>query len=180
LWNKIFDQYSFKKFQITSKVPKLHECESKKTTLLQTWVCRAGLQRFANVLFCGRGFFFLCAGEKKQNKFPRTAPPYQRSTNPINPFFAIISIFFQRINVSSWWWFSHTCLQRFEYEAAGIFKASSVSPVSAFNYRQVVSAFNSLLCLVKVLKLKITAVSPLTYIYCCAASLDHALFILKF
>ena len=40
-----------------------------KTTLLQTLVCRAGLQRFANVLFCGRDFF-LCAGEKKQNKFP--------------------------------------------------------------------------------------------------------------
>jgi hypothetical protein len=38
---------------------------------LQTLDCRAGLQRFANVLFCvvGFSFFFVC-WEKKQNKFP--------------------------------------------------------------------------------------------------------------
>jgi hypothetical protein len=48
-----------------------------KKTLFQTLVCRAGMQRFANVLFCGLGFFCLCVRKKKQNKFPQTAPTCQ-------------------------------------------------------------------------------------------------------
>ena len=80
----------------------------QKTTLLQALVvCR--LVRYENVLFCGRGFLVLCAGRRK-NKInsPQTAPPFQRSTNPINPFFVIISIKFQCVVPVS-----YTCLQRY-------------------------------------------------------------------
>ncbi len=76
---------------------------AKKTTLLQTLVCRAGLQRFANVLFCGRGFLFLClGGEKKQNKFPSNCTSLSTEHQSSQSVFVIISIFFYRINVSSW------------------------------------------------------------------------------
>jgi hypothetical protein len=78
-------------------------------TLWQSFGIRVGfpmnrdkLWGFANVCNVDGVSFFLRGGEKKQNKFPRTAPPYQRSTNPINPFFLIISIYLYRINVSSW------------------------------------------------------------------------------
>ncbi len=64
----------------------------QKTTLLQTLVCRVGLLRFANVLFCGWGFICLCAGgEKNKINSSQTAPPYHWSTIPVNPFFVIIS-----------------------------------------------------------------------------------------
>ena len=57
-----------------------------------------------DVLFCGRGFlFFFAGGRKNKINSPQIAPPYQRSTNPVNPFFVIISILIYRINVSSWW-----------------------------------------------------------------------------
>jgi hypothetical protein len=36
----------------------------QKATLLQTLVCRAGMQRFANVLFVA-GFLYSCAGGEK-------------------------------------------------------------------------------------------------------------------
>jgi len=71
----------------------IHLCVGKETALLQILACGAGLQRFANVLFCGWGFLFLCVRGEKINS-PQTAPPYQRSTNPVNPFFVIISIHF--------------------------------------------------------------------------------------
>jgi len=67
------------------------------------------LQRFANVLFCGRGFFFLCVGGKKQNKFPRTAPPYQRKTRLINPclllfqFLYLVLMYLRSVQ--------HTCIE---------------------------------------------------------------------
>jgi len=62
-----------------------------KTTFLQILVCRDVLQRFANVLFCAVWFLCLNAGGEKQNKFPRTAPTYQRSVNPVKKFYIIIS-----------------------------------------------------------------------------------------
>jgi hypothetical protein len=64
--------------------------------------------------FVGGVSSFFARGEKKQNKFPRNAPPYQRRTKLINPFFVIISIKFQCV-VSVF----YTCLQRFGYGNVG-------------------------------------------------------------
>jgi len=71
-------------------------CESK-TALLQTLACRAGLQRFVNVLFCGVGLFVFAWGRKTN----QNALLCQRNTNPVNPFIVIISIFSYRFNVLS-------------------------------------------------------------------------------
>ncbi|MGF7141497.1 hypothetical protein [Roseimarinus sediminis] len=65
---------------------------------LQGW-----LTAICKCVFLGAGVsFFYVREKKKQNKSQQTAPPYERSTIIINPFFVIISIFFYRINVSSW------------------------------------------------------------------------------
>jgi hypothetical protein len=57
------------------------------------------------------GFLLSLRGGGRKNKInsPQTAPPYQRSTNPVNPFYVIISIFIYRINVSSWWFSTLSC-----------------------------------------------------------------------
>lgn len=79
----------------------------EKTALLQTLDCglASGVCKCA-VLWAGF-LFSLCGGRKNKINFPQTAPPYQRSTNPVNPFFENISIKFQCV-VSV----SYTCLQR--------------------------------------------------------------------
>jgi hypothetical protein len=60
--------------------------------------------------FVDRVFSFFARGRKNKINSPQTAPPYQRSTNPVNPFFVIILIFIYRINVSICVF--HTCIQR--------------------------------------------------------------------
>lgn len=78
----------------------------EKTALLQTLDCglASGVCKCA-VLWAGF-LFSLCGGRKNKINFPQTAPPYQRSTNPVNPFFENISIKFQCV-VSV----SYTCLR---------------------------------------------------------------------
>ena len=41
-------------------------------------------------------FILISSGASAKNKInsPKTAPPYQRSTNPVNPFFVIFPIFY--------------------------------------------------------------------------------------
>ena len=74
----------------------------KKQLFCKLWFAElacSGLQMYCFV----EGFtLFFFMGEKNKINSPQTAPPYQRSTNPVNPFYVIISIFFYRINVSSW------------------------------------------------------------------------------
>ena len=67
----------------------------EKTALLPTLDCglASGVCKCA-VLWAGF-LFSLCGGRKNKINSPQTAPPYQRSTNPVNPFFVIISIKFQ-------------------------------------------------------------------------------------
>ena len=47
-------------------------------------------------------FILISSGASAKNKInsPKTAPPYQRSTNPVNPFFVIFPIFLYSFNVS--------------------------------------------------------------------------------
>ncbi|MCB0749801.1 MAG: hypothetical protein KDC90_20270, partial [Ignavibacteriae bacterium] len=70
----------------------------KKTTLLQTLDCRAGLQRFANVLFCAVGFLLsLWGGEKKQNKLPSICTDLFTKHQINKFFFLLINLLFQSI-----------------------------------------------------------------------------------
>jgi len=57
------------------------------------------------VMWLGVSFVF-ARGEKKQNKFPSNCTAYPLSTNPINPFYVIISFLLYHINVS-WFGFLH-------------------------------------------------------------------------
>ena len=67
-------------------------CVGKETALLQTLVYG---------LACAVGFIlFLREGRKNKINSPQTAPPFQQSSNPINPYFVIVLIFLNRINLS--------------------------------------------------------------------------------
>jgi len=99
----------------------------QKNNSFANFGCSVGLQRFANVLFCGLGFFVFVRGEKKQNRFPRTAPTYLRSTKPINPFFVINSILFYCVNVSSWW-FCTLAYNGLQYGVGGVFETRLYPP----------------------------------------------------
>jgi hypothetical protein len=65
---------------------------------LQTLDCRAGLQRFANVLFCAVGFLLsLRGGEKKQNKLPSICTDLFTKHQINKFFFLLINLLFQSI-----------------------------------------------------------------------------------
>ncbi|MDD4209656.1 MAG: hypothetical protein PHI52_04885 [Bacteroidales bacterium] len=126
-----------------------HWCVGKKNSSFANfdlWVGSWGLQMCCFVRW-----------EKKQNKFPRTAPTYQRSTKPINPFFVIISIFLYRINVSSFD-FVYTCIQR-----ASICKVGDCG-------RQ---TYQTNTILKWATTVEFTTVSPILYIHCWQLGFIH-------
>jgi hypothetical protein len=69
-------------------------------TLWQSLGLSVGSWGFANVCNVGGILFFCAGGRKNKINSLQTAPPYQRSTKPLNSLFVIIPIFLTRVNVS--------------------------------------------------------------------------------
>ena len=106
---------------------------------------------FANV--CNVGWSLSLRLEKKQNKFPRNAPTYQRITRPINPYFYILIHIFQLLNY-------RTLLFRIAllhlHTTFGICKVGDCG----FQTNQTVTKLN------RATATKFSTITPILYIHC--------------